>query len=593
MLRTHTCGELRKNHLGKKVELAGWVNRVRNLGGVLFLELRDRYGETQVLISPERDASLHKLVLGLSPESVVHVTGTVKAREDHVVNKEMPTGEIELVPEKIEVLNDAKSMPFEVNVEREQNEDLRLKYRYIDLRRPQIQRNMFLRAKFIQAIREFMTGDGFTEVQTPILTASSPEGARDFVVPSRLHPGKFYALPQAPQQYKQLLMVAGFDKYYQIAPCMRDEDPRADRSPGEFYQLDVEMSFVDENDVWGMIERMTKHVVGQVSDKKILWDKSGEHFPRFTYDEVMLRYGSDKPDLRFGVEIIDVTELAKQADFKIFKGAECVRVVVAPKELSRKEIADLEQVAKANHAKGLAYATVTVAGKGQTFESNIAKFFTPELQMQLIKAVAAKTGETLLFVADAPEVCAKALGAVRLQLGRDLNLADPNTLAFAWVDGFPFFEWSDSENRLDFMHNPFSAPVGGMQALSEAKTREQQLAIKARQYDWVCNGYELASGAIRNHDPKALLKAFEMVGYPEKDVRAKFGHMMEAFELGAPPHGGIAPGIDRTFMVLCGLDNIREVVPFPKNQKAEDPMMNAPSEITEQQFKDLKLKLAK
>lgn len=580
MVRTHTCGELRASHLGETVTLAGWVNRVRDLGGVLFLELRDRYGETQVLISPERDAAMHKLVLGISPESVVKVTGTVKAREKHVINKDMPTGEIEVVPNEIVVLNAAKPMPFEVNVEREQNEDLRLKYRYIDLRRPQIQNNIILRAKFIQAIRDFMSGDGFTEVQTPILTASSPEGARDFVVPSRIHPGKFYALPQAPQQYKQLLMVAGLDKYYQIAPCMRDEDPRADRSPGEFYQLDVEMSFVDEDDVWGMIERLTKQVVSQVTDKKI-WKLP---FPRFTYDEVMLRYGSDKPDLRFGVEITDVTQLAKQSEFKIFTSADRIRAVVAPKELTRKDIADLEQTAKANHAKGLAYAVV----KGTTFESSIAKFFSPELQTQLIATLKAKAGETLLFVADVPDVCAKALGAVRLKLGRDLQLADPNLLAFAWVNGFPFFEWSTEENRLDFMHNPFSAPVGGLDAL----TTQDPLTIKARQYDWVCNGYELASGAIRNHDPKALLKAFEMVGYTEKQVREQFGHMLEAFELGAPPHGGIAPGIDRTFMVLCGLDNIREVVPFPKNQKAEDPMMGAPSELRETQLKELKIKLS-
>lgn len=581
MLRTHTCGELRKSHLGKTVQLAGWVNRVRNLGGVLFLELRDRYGETQVLISPEKDEAMHKLVLSISPESVVHVTGTVKAREEHVVNKDMPTGEIEVVPDEIEVLNSAKPMPFEVNVEREQSEDLRLKYRYIDLRRPSIQRNMIVRSNFIKAIRDFMHGEGFVEVQTPILTASSPEGARDFVVPSRIHPGKFYALPQAPQQYKQLLMVAGFDKYYQIAPCMRDEDPRADRSPGEFYQLDLEMSFVDEEDVWGVIERMSQYVVKEVTDKKI-WKFP---FPRYSYDEVMLKYGSDKPDLRYGVEIADVTALAKQSEFKIFTAAESVRALSVPAELSRKDVSDLELVAKANHAKGLAYGVV----KGNTFESSISKFFTPGQQAELIQAVGAKAGETLVFVADAPAVCAKALGAVRLAVGKKYQLADPNLLAFAWVTDFPFFEWSESENRLDFMHNPFSAPVGGMSALEG----QDPLTIRARQYDWICNGLELASGAIRNHDPKALLKAFEMVGYPEKEVRAKFGHMMEAFELGAPPHGGIAPGIDRFLMACFGFEYIRDVVPFPKNQKAEDPMMGAPSELNDKQLKDLHIKLAK
>lgn len=581
MFRTHTCGELRKTHLGKTVQLAGWVNRVRDLGGVLFLELRDRYGETQVLISPEKDAALHTAVLALSPESVVQVTGKVKAREKHVVNKEMPTGEIEIVPDEIKILNSAKPMPFEVNVEREQNEDLRLKYRYIDLRRPAIQRNIIVRSQFIKAIRDFMDSEGFVDVQTPILTASSPEGARDFVVPSRLHPGKFYALPQAPQQYKQLLMVAGFDKYYQIAPCMRDEDPRADRSPGEFYQLDVEMSFVDEEDVWGMTERMAQYVVKKVTNKKI-WKFP---FPRFTFDEVMLRYGSDKPDLRFGVEISEVTDIAKKSEFKIFLDAECVRALVAPTALSRKDITELEAVAKANHAKGLAYAVV----KDHTFESNIAKFFSPALQEELIDRTGAKQGETILLVADAAAVCAKALGAVRLAVGKKFQLADPNLLAFAWVTDFPFFEWSEAEHRLDFMHNPFSAPAGGLKALQE----QDPLTIKARQYDWIGNGFELASGAIRNHDPKALLKAFQMVGYAEAEVRKRFGHMLEAFELGAPPHGGIAPGIDRFLMVCFGVEHIREVVPFPKNQKAEDPMMNAPSELTQRQFKELHIKLAK
>lgn len=580
MLRTHTCGELRAKHLGQQVQLAGWVSRVRNLGGVLFLELRDRYGVTQILISPERDSVMHQVVLDLSPESVVSVQGVVKAREKQVINPDMPTGEIEIVPEKLEVLNLAKPMPFEVNVEREQGEDLRLKYRYIDLRRPQIQRNIILRSRFVKAIRDFMDSEGFVEVHTPILTASSPEGARDFVVPSRLHPGQFYALPQAPQQYKQLLMVAGFDTYYQIAPCMRDEDPRADRSPCEFYQLDLEMSFVEEEDVWDVIERMTSYVVKQVTDKKIWKTK----FPRLSYDECVMKYGTDKPDLRFALEISEVTQLAHSSDFKIFQSAECVRTLVAPANLGRKDIAELEQVAKANHAKGLAFGVV----KGKTFDSPIAKFFTPDLQAPLIQGLKAKAGQTLLFVADTPEVCAKALGAVRSYLGKKLKLADPDLLAFAWVTDFPFFEWNADEHRLDFMHNPFSAPVGGLKALTE----QDPLTIRARQYDWVGNGYELASGAIRNHDPRALLKAFEMVGYSEKDVRKKFGHMLEAFELGAPPHGGIAPGIDRIFMVLSGLDQIREVVPFPKNQKAQDPMMGAPSEISDKQLKELKIKIS-
>lgn len=583
MFRTHTCGELRKEHVGTEVTLSGWVHKRRNLGGLVFIDVRDRYGVTQVVCNPD-ETEQFSVADSIKYEYIVKVTGTVVLRQEGTANATMETGDIELTVKHIEVLSAAKPMPFEIfeTDKGEEDEELRLKYRFLELRRERLRDNMLFRNKMEQHIHGFMQARNFVHIATPILTVSSPEGARDFLVPSRLHPGKFYALPQAPQQYKQLSMVAGFDRYYQIAPCMRDEDPRADRSPGEFYQLDCETSFLTRDEFFALMEPLFVELTEQVAGKKVMTTP----FPRIPYRQIMETYGSDRPDLRFDLKLVEVTNWARQTEFNVFSSADHVRVMVVPggNEFSRKEIeTELEDKAKRAHAKGLAWAKYIDGA----FDGGITKFLTPEKQAELVQELSLQENAILLFSADTWEVSCKALGAVREYLGEKMNLADPNLIAWAWVVDFPFFEWNEKEHKIDFGHNPFSMPQGGMDALQH----QDPLTILADQYDIIANGLELSSGAVRNKDPEIMYKAFEIAGYDKSVVDAKFGHMIRAFEYGAPPHCGFAPGIERLVMLLRGEKNIRAVVPFPKNQKAEEPMVGSPSEVDEKQLKELSIKI--
>ncbi len=606
--RTHTCGELRKEHVGQEVTIAGWVHKRRDLGGLVFVDLRDRYGVTQVVFNPDEMADF-SLAEGLKYEYVLSVVGEVVAREEKTVNKDLATGAVELRAKRLEILSAAKAMPFEIfeTGKGEEDEELRLKYRFLELRRQKLKDNILFRAKMVAHIRKYMEDRGFIDIATPILTVSSPEGARDFLVPSRLHQGKFYALPQAPQQYKQLLMVAGFDRYYQIAPCLRDEDPRADRSPGEFYQLDCETSFLTQDEFFNLMEPLFVELTEQVAGKKV----QQKPFPRIPYKEVMETYGMDRPDLRFGLKIKDITEFAKTVSFSIFQDAPVVRALAIPggATFTRKEIdEEFTDVAKRAHAKGLAWMKF-VDGK---FDGGITKFFTPE-QLQTLKVQLEETladsrvrplpnaplkgegdgvsleGSIVFFGADSWEVSAKALGAVRALAGEKLQLADPNEIAWAWVVDFPFFEWNEDQQKIDFAHNPFSMPQGGMDAL----LNKNPLDIVAFQYDIIANGLELSSGAVRNKDAEIMYKAFEIAGYGKEVVDQKFGHMIRAFEFGAPPHCGFAPGIERLAMLLTGEKNIRAVVPFPKNQRAEEPMVGSPSEVSREQLKELGIDIKK
>ncbi len=582
MYRTHTCGELSLSNVSNEVLISGWVHKRRDLGGLVFVDLRDRYGLTQVVFNPEKMGDM-SIVEGLKYEYVIRVKGTVVKRAENTINSEMSTGEIEVLASEITVLSTAKPMPFEIfeTSKGEDDEELRLKYRFLELRREKLKNNILFRAKMIAFIRQWMEKRDFVDISTPILTVSSPEGARDFLVPSRIHPGKFYALPQAPQQYKQLLMVAGFDRYYQVAPCMRDEDPRADRSPGEFYQLDCETSFMSQDEFFALMEplfiELTENVAGKVVQNK--------PFPRIPYKEVMESYGSDRPDLRFGLKIHNVSEWAKQSEFKVFKEAEYVRAMFVPggQDFSRSEIeGELTDVAKRAKAKGLAFLKF-VDGK---FDGSIAKFFSEEQLSELKSTLELAENGILFFVADKYEVSCKSLGVLRTHLGEKMKLADPNVIAWAWVVDFPFFEWNDTDNKIDFAHNPFSMPQGGMESL----LHKDPLEIVAHQYDIIANGLELSSGAVRNKDAELMYKAFEMAGYGKEVVDKKFGHMIKAFEYGAPPHCGFAPGIDRLVMLFTGEKNIRAVVPFPKNGKAEEPMVGSPSEVDEKQLRELHIK---
>lgn len=591
MLRTHTCGELNKEQAGKTVELAGWVHRRRDHGGIIFIDLRDRYGLTQITFDPEANKDAWATADRLRSEWVVRVKGKVVERPDEMKNGKMATGEIEIEISEIEILNESKTPPFEIGEEKskEANENLRLKYRFVDLRREKMQEIIKKKDEVITYVREYFHKNNFTEIQTPILANSSPEGARDYLVPSRMHPGKFYALPQAPQQFKQLLMVSGFDRYFQIAPCFRDEDPRADRHPGDFYQIDFEMSFVEQEDVWNMVEPLMTSLTERFSNKKIV----KMPFPRLTYAEAMNTYGTDKPDLRFGMEIKNITEMVKDCGFGVFSGAvkdggvvHAMRVEKGS-SFSRKDIDELTEIAKTKGAKGLAY--IVVKEKGE-LQSPIVKFLGDDLAKKIVKEVGAKAGDTIFFGADSwREVC-EALGAVRNECGARLGLKDKNLAAWCWVYDYPMYDYSEIEDgKIDFSHNPFSMPQGGMEALNTKKP----LDILAYQYDLACNGYEVSSGAIRNHDPKIMYKAFEIAGYKKEEVDEKFGAMIRAFEYGAPPHGGFAPGLDRLLMILFDLDSIRDVYAFPKDGQGRDVMMDAPGEVSEQQLKDLGLKVKK
>lgn len=577
MLRSHTLGELTKKQIGKDVELAGWVHRRRDHGGLVFIDLRDRYGITQVVFHPDQ-ADAFKTAEKVRPEWVLRLSGKVRRRPEGTVNAGLPTGEIEVLVSNVEVYSESATPPFEIDSDEPVNEELRLEYRYLDLRREGLRERLKLRHEVVKSIRDHMTAQGFWEIETPLLTSSSPEGARDYLVPSRVHPGKFYALPQAPQQFKQLLMIGGVDRYFQIARALRDEDLRGDRQP-EHTQLDVEMSFVEQDDVLKVIETLYIELVKRHSDKKLLFAP----FEKLTYQESLSRFGTDKPDLRFGLELQDVTGLVQKSDFKVFTSAEQVKCIAVPDfdEASRRDLDELVVFAQEEGGKGLGWAKV---GPDGTFdESPVTKFLSPNIQSQTHKTVATKPGDVLLFSADKPDVVAKVLGAVRRRLGHQLKLADPKAMAFAWVVDFPMYEYDEERGAWDFAHNPFSMPQGGLEALRDKKPED----IKAYQYDLVCNGYELASGAIRNHRPDVMREAFRKVGYTEDHFNKAFGHFVKAFRYGAPPHGGIAPGIDRLIMLMADQPNIREVIAFPKNQKGEDLMMNAPGEVDDKQLRDL------
>ncbi len=583
LYRSHTCGALRKEHVGQTVKLSGWVFRRRDHGHFLFIDLRDHYGVSQLVFHPERD--FFDGATRLKYESVITVTGHVVAREPNTVNPAMPTGEVEIVVDALEIQSVAEPLPFLVDDKDGGPEELRLRYRFLDLRREKLHRNIVLRSQIIASLRRRMTDQGFMEFQTPILTSSSPEGARDFLVPSRIHPGRFYALPQAPQQFKQLLMVAGFDRYFQIAPCFRDEDARADRSPGEFYQLDIEMSYVTQDDVFAAVEQVVHGVFQEFST----WKMDGAPFVRIPFRESMLKYGSDKPDLRIPIEIRDVSDVFRESGFAAFANA--VKAGAVVRAIPVKDLAGqprsfydkLGDFAQSLGAKGLAYLVYSADG----VKGPIAKFLTPEQLEALRTQCAAEPGDAVFFVCDKEGAAAKIAGQLRVKLGRDLDRVEKDIFRFCWIVDFPMFEMDEETNSVAFSHNPFSMPQGGMEAL----LTKNPLDILAYQYDIVCNGIELSSGAIRNHKPEVMYKAFEIAGYGPEVVDQKFGGMINAFKLGAPPHGGIAPGVDRMVMLIAQEESIREVIAFPMNQKAQDLMMGAPSEVLEKQLKELHIQV--
>ena len=593
--RTHTCGELRQDSVGARIRLSGWVHRRRDHGGVLFIDLRDHYGITQCVIEPDSPAFAE--ADKARSEWVVTVTGTVTARPAETVNAEMATGEVEVRIESFNTLSVAQELPLPVFGDLDYPEEIRLQYRFIDLRRERLHRNITLRSKVIQSIRRRMVAQGFTEFQTPILTASSPEGARDFLVPSRLHPGQFYALPQAPQQFKQLIMVAGFDRYFQIAPCFRDEDARADRSPGEFYQLDLEMSFVTQEDVFAAVEPVMHGVFDEFAAGRMV---SPTPFPRIPYAESMLKYGSDKPDLRNPIVIADVTEIFAREDvaFKAFK-EKTVRAIPAPGAASqpRSFFDKLVDWARSEMgAAGLGYVVFEGEGGTLTGKGPIAKFIPAEALAQFAKVVNVKPGDALFFSADAKTDRATALaGQVRIRLGRELALTAQSRFEFCWITDFPMYEWNEDEKRIDFSHNPFSMPNFDREKFLALDVHDQDtiLGITAFQYDIVCNGIELSSGAIRNHDPDVMLKAFEIAGYARDETEARFSGMLNALRYGAPPHGGTAPGIDRIVMLIAGEENLREVTMFPMNQQAQDLMMGAPSGVSPRQLRELHIRVVR
>jgi aspartyl-tRNA synthetase len=584
LYRTHTCGQLRKEDAGSTVRITGWVFRKRDHGQLLFLDLRDHYGITQVVIHPSR--AFFDQATATRLESVVTVTGRVVPRDERTVNPTNPTGEIELVVDEYTVQSAAEILPFQLDGDDDSSEETRLRFRFLDLRRERLHRNIALRSQVINALRSKMISRGFNEFQTPILTSSSPEGARDYLVPSRQHPGKFYALPQAPQQFKQLLMISGFDRYFQIAPCFRDEDARADRSPGEFYQLDVEMSFVTQEDVFQVIEGVMREIFTEFSNKRV----PPEAFPRIPYDESMLRYGNDKPDLRNPLLIQDVTALFANSGFRAFADAvavgEVVRGIVAP-GVARRPRSFFDRLvdhAKELGAKGLAYLAI----EGGQAKGPIAKFLDADALAKLRQNYGLGEGDAIFLVCDRPARAAKILGLLRTKLGEDLDLIEKDVFRLCWVVDFPMYELDEETGKVAFSHNPFSMPQGGLKALETMNP----LDIKAFQYDIVCNGYELSSGAIRNHLPEIMYKAFAIAGYSAEEVDHKFGGMIRAFRFGAPPHGGLAPGIDRIVMLLAGESNIREVIAFPLNQRAQDLLMGAPAEVTPEQLRAVHIRLA-
>ena len=579
--RTHNCGELRMANVGQTVKLAGWVQRIRNLGAMKFIDLRDQFGITQIIIGD--DSNLHEEAENLVTECVISVEGVVSERSNK--NSKIPTGDIELQATKITMLGKCKSvLPFEVNSEKidisSVREDLRLEYRYLDLRNDKIHKNILLRSKVMKFVRDKMDEMGFAEIQTPILANSSPEGARDFLVPSRLHPGEFYALPQAPQQFKQLLMVSGFNRYFQIAPCFRDEDPRADRAPGEFYQIDFEMSFATQEDVFKVLEELFTSTFKHFTD----WKVDEGPFIRIPYKESMEKYGTDKPDLRNPLIIQDVTEIFKNSEFNGFKD-KTIKAIIVPNgaEQGRKFFDNMTQFAVDElEAKGLAWAKFD---NENNVSGGIAKYITDDIKAKLVE-IGVKPNDSIFLLADEFEKVQKMAGGLRIELGNRLDLLEKNAYRFCLIVDFPMYELSD-EGTVDFNHNPFSMPQGGMETL----LTKNPLEILAYQYDVVCNGYEVASGAVRNHDPEIMVKAFEIAGYPEQEVEKRFGALYNAFQYGTPPHAGAAPGFDRMVMLIADEPNIREVIAFPKNKKARDALMGAPSTVTEQQLKDIHIRV--
>ena len=577
MYRTKTCGELNLKNVNEEVNLSGWVQKIRDLGGMIFIDLRDEDGITQIVVNDEK---LQEEAKTITEESCIHIVGQVVERSNK--NSKIPTGEIEVVANKIEVLGKCKNvLPFEINTDQEVREDLRLEYRFLDLRNEKLHKNILLRSQILKTLRNRMDELGFTEIQTPILANSSPEGARDYLVPSRLNPGEFYALPQAPQQFKQLLMLAGFYKYYQIAPCFRDEDPRADRAPGEFYQLDFEMSFAEQEDVLKVIEDVIPYTFKKFTN----WKVDEGPFIRIPYKEAMEKYGIDKPDLRNPLIIQDVTNVFEKSDFKAFEN-KTIKAIVVDKgaEQGRKFFDKMTDFAKTEEvgAKGLAWTKL----EENTLTGGIAKFITDEMKEKLEKEYGFKNGDAIFFIADELKQAQKVAGLVRIELGKRLDLIEKNTYKFCFIVDFPMYELSD-EGTIDFNHNPFSMPQGGLEALE----KKEPLDILAYQFDLVCNGYEMASGAVRNHNPEIMVKAFEIAGYTEEDVKKRFGALYKAFQYGAPPHAGAAPGVDRMVMLIADSQSIREIIAFPKNKRARDLLMQAPSVVSEKQLEDVHIKV--
>jgi len=581
MERTYALDAVGK--IGEKISVSGWVNTRRDHGGLIFIDLRDHTGIVQLVINPESPEAF-ALAEELRDEFVIRATGAVREREGGLKNDKIPTGSIEILVEKVVVLNRAEVLPIQPFAEQQANEELRLKYRYLDLRRPKMQHMLKRRAEMFTSIRSYMEMQQFTEVTTPILANSSPEGARDFLIPARLQPGKFYALPQAPQQFKQLLMVGGVSRYYQLAACFRDEDPRADRLYGEFYQLDTEMSFVEDGEeVRQMFDPLIKKLSTEFAGKTLL----SEDIPRISYREAMEKYGSDKPDLRFGMELVNLTDVFSSTEFAVFKNAEVVKAIRVERgsELSRKQIDSFTEIAKSEGAGGLAYITYE---NGEA-KSPIAKFLS-EAELAAVKeTTGAQDGDTIFFGADKRMLVNKVLGRLRSEFATHFELKDPSKVALCWIVDFPFYEWDDARRKVDFGHNPFSMPKGGLESLENATTDEEKLAVIADQYDMVMNGYEICSGGVRNHNPEVLYKVFGLLGYDEAYVEEKFGAMLNAFKFGAPPHAGCAFGVDRMFMELMNESNIREVIAFPKNGSGVDVMMNSPSTVDAAQLKELNL----
>ena len=586
--RSHSCNDLRESDVGNKVFLSGWINKKRDHGNLLFVDLRDNYGITQCIIDKENKN--FKFLERIQLETVIKIEGNVVNRSKDTINNDIDTGKIEVVIESFVILGSCKELPMPIFSNQEYAEEIRLKYRYLDLRRKKIHQNIILRSKVISFIRNEMNKLGFLEFQTPILTSSSPEGARDFLVPSRLNPGKFYALPQAPQQFKQLIMVSGFDKYFQIAPCFRDEDARADRSPGEFYQLDLEMSFVEQEDIFKVVEKLLSKTFKNFSDKKLLFN----NFPRIPYSEALLKYGTDKPDLRNPLIIKDITEIFSRDDvsFDIFKrlvkSGSIVRCIVTKntKDKPRSFFDNIDKWAKDQGSSGLAYFTIE-NDNGLVAKGPVGKFFAKDALEEILKKTEAKVGDSIFMSCGKKKPCENIMSLAREKIARDLSLIDENVFAFCWVVDYPMYEINQETNKIEFSHNPFSMPQGDLEKIDF----ENPLNILAYQYDIVCNGIELSSGAIRNHIPELMYKLFSIAGYTQNEVNEKFSGMINALSFGAPPHGGIAPGIDRIIMLLANEKNIREVTMFPMNQNAQDLMMNAPSEITDQQLKELNLSI--